>query len=144
MSAKRRARRTPSVRSALQRKARAGFRGYPLATVAYYGPDDQFASKVAVGILLKEDGELAALERWFSQDRDVRNDAEISRQIAEFSARHKVRSVAMADRIIGCPHEEGIDYPIGESCPQCPYWADRDRWTGKPTTAYDREPNDGD
>lgn len=29
--------------------------GYPIATIAYYGPDDQFASKVAVGILISED-----------------------------------------------------------------------------------------
>jgi hypothetical protein len=32
---------------------------------------------------------------------------------------------------IGCPHEEGKDYPLGENCPQCPYWANRDRWSGK-------------
>src|SRR5712692_4405008 len=31
------------------------------------------------------------------------------------------------DGIIGCPHEEGIDYPEGKSCPQCPYWARRAR-----------------
>ena len=36
--------------SPLKKKARRGFRGYPVATVAYYGPDDQRASKVAVGI----------------------------------------------------------------------------------------------
>jgi len=27
----------------------------------------------------------------------------------EFMARHGVLSVAMTDRIIGCPHQEGID-----------------------------------
>jgi hypothetical protein len=39
-------------------------------------------------------------------------------------------SVVMADRIIGCPHEEGIGYE-GATCPACPFWAGRDRWTGK-------------
>jgi hypothetical protein len=29
------------------------------------------------------------------------------------------------------PHEEGIDYPEGKTCPQCPFWASRDRWTGE-------------
>ena len=24
------------------------------------------------------------------------------------------------DGVTGCPHEEGIDYPLGEPCPQCP------------------------
>jgi hypothetical protein len=45
-----------------------------------------------------------------------------------------VKSVVMPDRIIGCPHEEGIDYPEGESCPQCPFWEGRDRWTGEPVS----------
>lgn len=28
------------------------------------------------------------------------------------------------------PHEEGVDYPEGHVCPQCPFWAHRDRWSG--------------
>jgi hypothetical protein len=43
---------------------------------------------------------------------------------------HGAKPVVMSDGIIGCPHEEGIDYPDGQVCPQCPYWAHRDRWTG--------------
>jgi hypothetical protein len=35
----------------------------------------------------------------------------------------------LTDRIIGCPHEEGKDYPAGDVCPQCPFWANRDRFT---------------
>jgi len=49
-----------------------------------------------------------------------------------FLAEHGVLSVAMVDRIIGCPHQEGIDYE-GPICPQCPFWANRDRWTGEVT-----------
>jgi hypothetical protein len=41
-----------------------------------------------------------------------------------------VKSVVVADRIIGCPHEEGVDYPNGTKCPSCPFWDTRDRWTG--------------
>jgi len=40
------------------------------------------------------------------------------------------KSIVMTDRIIGCPHEEGIDYQE-PTCPLCPFWAGRDRWTGK-------------
>ena len=119
-------------RSALRRQAQKGFRGYPIATIAYYGPDDKFASKVAVGIMLREeDEEIAGLKRWYSEGPDVRLDPSINLQIVEFIKGYRVRSVVMVDRIIGCPHEEGIDYPKGESCPQCPYWANRDRWTGE-------------
>ena len=24
---------------------------------------------------------------------------------------------------MGCPHEEGEDFPDGEDCPFCPFWA---------------------
>jgi len=99
--------------------------------VAYYGPNDQFASKVAVGIILREKGDAAFLERWFAQDKDVRIDPKIIQEIGDFISQHQAKSVAITDRIIGCPHEEGKDYPRGEHCPQCPYWANRDRWTGE-------------
>jgi hypothetical protein len=41
---------------------------------------------------------------------------------------HDVHSLIMMEKIFGCPHEEGIDYPEGASCPQCPFWKDRDRF----------------
>jgi len=115
----------------LRKKAERGFRGYPVATVALYGPDDKRASKVAVGIVEEEDGNVTALERWFSDEDDVRKDAAILQAILDFIKDHGVRSVVMADRIIGCPHEEGVDYPEGQKCPQCPFWATRDRWSGE-------------
>lgn len=33
----------------------------------------------------------------------------------------------MTKGMMGCPQEEGIDYPMGEACPQCPFWAGRER-----------------
>ncbi len=101
-----------------------------MATVAFYGPDDQRASKVAVGIMLQEGTGPAALERWFSDERDLRRDTATALEISRFIQGYGVKSVVMTDRIIGCPHEEGIDYPNGQVCPQCPFWAHRDRFTG--------------
>lgn len=117
--------------SPLRKKARRGFRGYPIATVAFYGPDDKRASKVVVGIVAAEGAGAAPLKRWFSEDRDVRRDVAIGREIVAFIQEHDARSVGMVDRIIGCPHEEGTDYPEGQVCPQCPFWAHRDRWSGE-------------
>ncbi len=106
--------------------------GYPIGTVAFYGPTDQFASKVVAGILVDEnDKDVTHLEKWFAHGKDVRTDGTILEQIADFFDQHQVARIAMVDRIIGCPHEEGIDYPEGEACPQCPFWAHRDRWTGE-------------
>jgi hypothetical protein len=115
----------------LEKQSRRGFRGYPIATVAFYGPDDQRATKVAVGIVRAEGAEADPLERWFPEQTDVRSDLAIARQIAEFIATHAAKSVVLVHRIIGCPHEERIDYPEGTACPQCPFWANRDRWSGE-------------
>jgi hypothetical protein len=112
------------------KRARRGFRGYPMATIAFYGPDDRRASKVVVGILLHEDEEPAQMRRWTSDEWDVRNDSAIAGAILKLISEFDVKTVAMTDRIIGCPHEEGIDYE-GQTCPACPFWADRDRWTGE-------------
>jgi len=116
-------------KSPLQKKASRGFKGYPVATIAFYGPDDKCATKVAVGIVINED-EPKNMQRWFAE-HDVRKDPTINKEILEFIALHNVRSVVMTDRIIGCPHEEGTDYPDGEKCPRCPFWAHRDRWSGE-------------
>jgi len=115
----------------LTKRANKGFRGYPIGTVAFYGPDDRRASKVTVGVVPREGAEPTELERWFSDQGDVRDDTDLTTAITAFLEQHSVKSVALADRILGCPHEEGIDYPLGEKCPACPFWANRDRWTGE-------------
>jgi hypothetical protein len=116
----------------LSKKAKKGFRGWPVATVALYGPDDTTASKVAVGIVPCENGEVSELRRWFSSGPgDVRNDVGVTEQVLAFIQEAGALSVVMTDRIIGCPHEEGIDYQ-GPICPLCSFWAGRDRWTGRP------------
>jgi hypothetical protein len=114
--------------SPLRKKAGRGFRGYPVATIAFYGPDDTQASKAAVGIVSAEGAVPSTLQRWFTEEGDVRTDRAVASEILQFLRDHGARSVVMADRIIGCPHEEGIDYPEGQVCPQCPFWAHRDRW----------------
>src|ERR1700730_1163454 len=48
----------------------------------------------------------------------------------QFIENHRVLSVAMTDGIIGCPHQQGIDYE-GEWCPVCVFWHGRDRFTGQ-------------
>ncbi len=116
--------------SPLRKKAKQGFRGFPAATIAFYGPDDQRASKVAVVILPSVDGEPNAMKRWFAEGTDIRQDLKVAQAILAYVQQYGVKSFLSMDRIIGCPHEEGIDYPDGEVCPQCPFWANRDRWTG--------------
>jgi hypothetical protein len=121
----------PQPEKWLRKKARQGMHGYPVGTIAFYGPDDRRASKVAASVIRHEGAE-AELRRWFSETGDLRTDTAIISEVAAYLRQHAVHSVAMVDGIIGCPHEEGIDYPTGESCPHCPFWKGRDRWTGEP------------
>jgi len=118
-------------RDKFAKKLARGLRGYPVATVAFYGPDDKRASKVVVGIIAGEGQDAGVLEKWFTEHTDARTDPEIMQAVIRVIESHGAKSVVAADRIIGCPHEEGIDYPEGEKCPQCAYWASRDRWSGE-------------
>jgi hypothetical protein len=92
---------------------------YPIATLAYYGPDDQTVTKITVGIFEAEDAE-PILERWSGPD--VMTNPEVQMQIAGFIEAHGVQEVAVTDDVVGCPHEEGIDFPAGQECPYCPFW----------------------
>ena len=116
----------------LKKRKQRGIRGHPLGTIAFYGPTDKLATKIAVGVILEEDSEPEYLERWFTDAGDIRKDADILDNAIEFLRLHQTKSIVMMERIIGCPHEEGIDYPSGKACPQCPFWAGRDRFTGEP------------
>ena len=114
----------------LKKRVSKGARGYPMASVAFYGPTDKLASKVVVGVTAVEGAEVEPLERWYSPDQDARKNSEILKTVLYFLEAHGVKSVVMPDRLLGCPHEEGKDYPEGEPCPHCPYWRNRDRFTG--------------
>jgi hypothetical protein len=66
------------ARKRLSKRAKRGFRGWPLATVALDGPDVTIATKLTLGILPGEDAEATDLRRWLSKDQsDIRTAAEI-------------------------------------------------------------------
>lgn len=92
----------------------------PVATVAYYGPDEKTPVKVAVGIITEWDKEPSELERWWG--KDVAHDPTIQKEIADFIRIHGSKRVVITDGIIGCPHEKGLDFPVGEDCPFCHFW----------------------
>jgi len=118
--------RSPPFKPMLK-KAKHGFRGYPVATVMLYGPDDKTATKIAVGIVLGENEQPAELRRWVCEG-EVRNDPRVADEVRAFVVASGAKSVAMTGKVNGCPHEQGVDYE-GDVCPRCPFWADKDRWT---------------
>ena len=92
---------------------------YPIGTVALYGPNDQITTKIVAGVI-KRDGADPILERWMGTN--IQDSPKVKRQMQEFFQKHAVKSVVATDRNIGCPHEEGDDFPHGEDCPFCPFW----------------------
>jgi hypothetical protein len=102
---------------------------YPAATIAFYGPDDKRASKVVVAIIARSNADPDPMRKWVSGSTDVREDRRILSEIKAFLHEHRVQQVIATDGTIGCPHEEGSDYPAATKCPFCPFWANRDRFT---------------
>jgi hypothetical protein len=95
---------------------------YPIGTVAFYGPDDKTTTKIAAGVIL-HDGAEAIIQRWVATD--VTTNPKVQQELKDFFLQHGVKSVAMSEGNMGCPHEEGLDFPQGEDCPFCPFWKGR-------------------
>src|SRR5215510_8470045 len=83
----------------LRKKARKGLRGWPIATVAFYGPNLSQATKVTVGIVPSENAEVEELRDWKVDDGEIRADPRIAGEILEFIEERGVLSVAMTDGI---------------------------------------------
>jgi hypothetical protein len=107
----------------LERRAREGFQGYPLAIIVFYGYSDQCAVKAVIGIVNVAGAPPAHMEKWSCEQGDLRKDVASIKAFFRYIESHKVRSVALTPGIYACPHEPGSDYPQGDSCPHCPFWA---------------------
>jgi hypothetical protein len=98
------------------RKAKAR---HPLGVLARYGPDDKTTTKIAAAVFLHEGAE-PIMRRWVASD--VTTNPKVRKELQAFFARHGVKSVAVTEENMGCPPEEGLDFPHGEDCPFCPFW----------------------
>lgn len=134
-----------TVKDAASSATRNSGPGYPRATLAYYGPTNSVATKVVVRIIPFEGADHAAEGTWFSRGdyADVRHEQSTFEPIQDFMKSHNVKKVeilrrtaeglkpdedlpeeAMGD-VVGCPHDEGIDFPAGDYCRRCRYWVRR-------------------
>jgi hypothetical protein len=108
-------------------RAARGYRGDPLGTIAFYGPDDRHASKLVVGISPSAAAGITQTRTYCNPDDDVRTDAQLLSQVLSYLTEQRVKSLVITDGICGCPHEEGVDYPEGSACQYCEYWRGRAR-----------------
>jgi hypothetical protein len=113
----------------IQKKVKKGFQGYPMITIAHYGPNDKVATKVVVGFIAEENADIQ-LEK-FSTVTDIRSDISVQTAMIKIIERSAAKSVISVSEISGCPHEEGIDYSEGEECESCDFWQGKDGFSGK-------------
>ena len=92
---------------------------FPVGTVALYGPDDKMTTKIAASVVNRE-GAVTVIKRWVATD--VTTNPKVQHEMDSFFKEHGVTRIAMSDGNMGCPHEEGKDFPSGEDCPFCPFW----------------------
>jgi hypothetical protein len=60
--------------------------------------------------------------RVITHDNLVTTNPKEQQEFTDFLLQHGVKQVAMSQGNMGCPHEEGEDFPHGEDCPFCPFW----------------------
>lgn len=99
---------------------------YPFATLIPYGPNDRVVTKVVLGVFLREESMEKGpdvLKRWIGAN--ILDRPKPIRELRAILRDHKVKAVISAPHVMGCPHEEGDDFPRGEDCPFCPFWKGR-------------------
>lgn len=67
-----------------------------------------------------EDQEPSVIKKWLGDN--VAKDPKVKRTIKSFLKKFKVKTTIITASPIGCPHEEGVDFPDGGDCPECSFW----------------------
>ena len=110
---------------------------YPAATFSVYGPDDLTATKLVVGVVSTPD-QSGPEELMTWEEPGVLSDPQVIKEVESHLVGHGARAVVATRNIIGCPHQEGKDFPIGGDCPGCPFWAGK-QGSGAPERDFDAE-----
>ena len=91
----------------LRQRNKDGVRGYQVASVAYFGPDDQVATKVVVFILPDETFKPSATERWQSVISDLRDDEGVNEEILHFIDEQGARRCSWTGRLSAARTRKG-------------------------------------
>ena len=115
-----------------------GGASHPVATVAFYGPDDQHATKVVVGIVLREGAEASVVEKRSSKTDAMNGDDGERRRIllrtSSFFLRHVLRPgclLAFALLTSGCTRRTEVVSCAVESLGLCHEWSERTEAEGR-------------
>lgn len=85
----------------INKKARKGHKGYPVATIVFYVPTSNVASKLVCSIIKHDGAEPEPMKKWFSK-ADIRKSEKILKKVLMFIEDNNTKTVGMIDSIIGC------------------------------------------
>ena len=100
---------------------------YPLGVLVAFGPDAERATKYMATLVPSQDAAPTEVERWYVDGGDIRDDARVAEEVEEFFTTVMATGRFVPEGIQGCPHDEGIDFPLGGICRECKYWANIER-----------------
>src|SRR5215468_9856911 len=86
---------TEQLSKRLSKKSKKGMRGWPIATIAYYGPDASRATKVVVSVIPNEHVEPGEMHDWQIVHGDVRKKPEIAAEMLLFMETNGAKSVVL-------------------------------------------------
>ena len=69
---------------------RKGNQGYPIATIAFYGPSNNIATKVVCAIIENDGAAVEPMHKWFSAS-DLRKSEQILDEIIDFVDENRVK-----------------------------------------------------
>lgn len=93
----------------------------PFATLAYYGPDPTQATKAVLTRIDGYDEAAGGMEKW--QGEAVQEDGDVQQAIEATVDEWGLDTLVVSKGVAGCPHEENVDFPEGQDCPECEFWA---------------------
>ena len=91
---------------------------FPIGSLVYFGPDDTTITKI-IAVVMRSRNSDPILKSWDGEG--ISKDPEVAVEIGHYFRKNQVTEVVMTGGIVACPHDEGVDYPTGESCPHCPF-----------------------
>ena len=93
---------------------------FPIGILTYFGPDNKTITKI-VGLVIKGPDIEPRLRSW--SQPGVVSDPIVVAEIGSYFLENKTVDIVMTGSVLGCPHEEGVDFPLGTDCPHCKYWS---------------------
>lgn len=81
----------------ISKRVKRGFHGYPMISIAYFGPSESLATKVEVGFIEQENAE--PMLETFSSETDIRKNETVQTTIIKIIDRVDAQTVTLDEKV---------------------------------------------